>query len=174
VVDPSGTAAGEASVVAVDNAKGIQHRTQTDRDGLYHFSGLPPAIYTLNVKSTGFVTEVRKNIVVVLGETTTIDFHLQVSEVASQVDMMEVKVTTPVVDVERGSHASRRPPFVAPRPRSDAMSLVPAAAVANSKNAARPVGRSKLQVAALRHPALEIVASLQAWDCFVISPGSAE
>jgi hypothetical protein len=106
VVDPSGAAAAEASVVAVDNAKGIQHRTQTDSDGHYHFSGLPPAIYTLNVKSTGFVTEVRRNIVVILGETTTIDFHLQVSAVASQVDMMEVKVTTPVVDVERGSQAS--------------------------------------------------------------------
>jgi hypothetical protein len=105
VVDPNGSAAAKASVVAVDNAKGIQHRTESDVYGHYHFGGLPPAIYTLTVKSAGFAPEVRKSIVVVLGETTIVDFHLQVSTVTNQVEI-EVKTVTPVVDVERGSQAS--------------------------------------------------------------------
>jgi hypothetical protein len=37
--------------------------------------------------------------------------------------------------------STRLRPFVAPRPRSDAMSLVPAAAVKNSRNAVHPIDR---------------------------------
>jgi hypothetical protein len=105
VVDPTGFVVAKASVVAVDDAKGIQHHAQTDNGGRYHFGSLPPAIYTLTVKSTGFAPEVRKSIVVILGETTTVDFHMQVSTVTNQVEI-EVKTATPVVDVERGSQAS--------------------------------------------------------------------
>src|SRR6516164_8277625 len=69
VDDPTGTAVAQASVVAVEDAKGIQHRTTTDAYGHYHFGGLPPAMYSLTVKSSGFAREVRKSIVVALGET---------------------------------------------------------------------------------------------------------
>jgi hypothetical protein len=105
VVDPTGTVVAKASVIAVEDAKGIQHRTQTDGFGHYRFGGLPPAVYTLTVKSSAFAPEVRKSIVVVLGETVTVDFHLQVLAVTSQVEI-EIKTATPVVDVERGSQAS--------------------------------------------------------------------
>jgi hypothetical protein len=105
VIDPSGAVVAKASLAAVEDAKGIQHRAETDGGGHYHFGGLPPAVYTLTIKSTGFAPEVRKSIVVVLGETTTVDFHLQVSAVTNQVEV-EVKTATPVVDVERASQAS--------------------------------------------------------------------
>ena len=105
IIDPSGRAVAYASVTAVENAKGIQHRTEADDKGNYYFGGLPPAIYTLTVKSTGFAPEVRKGITVVLGETTTVDFDLQMSEAANQ-PAIEVKATTPIVDQERSSQAS--------------------------------------------------------------------
>jgi hypothetical protein len=105
VIDPAGGVVKKASVVAVEDAKGIQHGTETDGRGHYHFGGLSPAIYTLTVKSSGFAPEVRKSIIVALGETTTVDFHMQVSAVTNQVEI-EVRAATPVVDVERGSQAS--------------------------------------------------------------------
>jgi hypothetical protein len=105
IVDPTGSAVAHASVTAVESAKGIQHRTETDNKGHYHFGGLSPSVYTITVKSTGFAPEVRKGITVVLGETTTVDFDLQVSAVTNQVEI-EVKTATPMVDQERGSQAS--------------------------------------------------------------------
>jgi hypothetical protein len=105
VVDPSGAVVAQASLVAVDEAKGTQHRAETDGKGHYQFSSLAPSVYTLTTKSQGFALEVRKSITVTLGETTTVDFHLQVSAVTSQVEV-DVSTAAPVVDVERASQSS--------------------------------------------------------------------
>lgn len=105
VHDPSGAVVAKAPVVAVDAAKGIQHSTETDGNGHYRFNGLPPAIYEVTAQSQGFKPEVRKNIVVALGETATVDFHLQVSSAASTVEV-DANAGAPVVDVERASQAS--------------------------------------------------------------------
>jgi hypothetical protein len=105
VVDPSGAVVSNAAVVAADNNKGIQYRTDTDGKGHYRFSGLPPAVYTVSAQGPGFAVEMRKNITVILGETVTVDFRMQVSPVTRQVEV-EVNKGTPVVDVERASQAS--------------------------------------------------------------------
>jgi len=102
--DPSGAVVAKASVTAVETAKGIQHSTQTNDSGHYRFNGLPPATYDVSAQSQGFAPEVRKKIVVALGETATVDFHLQINSVASTVEV-EFDTGAPVVDVERASQA---------------------------------------------------------------------
>jgi hypothetical protein len=105
VVDASGAVLANASVVATNDSKGIQYHAETDGGGHYRFSGLPPAIYTVSAKSQGFVAEMRKGIIVILGETAAVDFRLRVSAVTDQVEVA-ANSRTPVVDVERASQAS--------------------------------------------------------------------
>jgi hypothetical protein len=106
VVDPSGAVIDKATVLAVDTARGIQHSVTTNDSGRYRFSGLPPAAYSVTVQGAGFASEVKKNVVVVLGETITVDFQLKLSVVADQVDVIEVPSQSPVVDTERTSQAN--------------------------------------------------------------------
>ena len=106
VVDQTGAAVTNASVVAVETAKGIQHTAVTDDSGHYHFKGLEPAIYDVTAQGQGFSPDVRKDIAVVLGETASVDFHLQVSSVANEVEVTAEATSAPIVNVERSSQAS--------------------------------------------------------------------
>jgi hypothetical protein len=106
VVDPSGAAVAKASVVAVETAKGIQHVTETDESGHYRFSELAPALYSVTVQNQGFSPEMQKDVQVVLGETVSVDFHLQVSAVSNEVEVRAEAGRSPIINADRTSQAS--------------------------------------------------------------------
>src|SRR6476469_166091 len=103
VTDPSGAVVTNATVTATDVAKGIKHTVATDNNGQYRLTGLQPAAYSLSVSKSGFQTELAKNVVVNVGQTSTVDFPMKVSQVSEQV---EVTVYPPVVETERGAQAN--------------------------------------------------------------------
>jgi len=105
VVDPTGAVVAQVTVTAVETAKGIQHNTVTGDDGHYRFNGLPPAVYEVTAAGDGLASELRKNVIVSLGETVTVDFRMRVQAVSSQVEV-SAEAQPLVVDVERGSQAS--------------------------------------------------------------------
>ncbi|HEV2991687.1 MAG TPA: TonB-dependent receptor, partial [Candidatus Angelobacter sp.] len=102
VTDPQGAVVTNATVEAVDVAKGTKRSVPTDSNGQYQVTGLLPAVYTLSVSHSGFTNEIIKNVVVNVGQTTVLDFHLKVSSVAESV---EVSTEPPIVEVDR-SHQS--------------------------------------------------------------------
>jgi hypothetical protein len=102
VTDPQGAVVTNATVETVDVAKGTKRSAPTDSSGNYQVTGLLPAVYTLSVSHSGFTTEIMKNVVVNVGQTTVLDFHLKVSSVAESV---EVTTEPPIVEVDR-SHQS--------------------------------------------------------------------
>jgi hypothetical protein len=103
VTDPSGAVVTGANVTATDLAKGIKHTVSTDANGQYRLTGLLPAAYSLSVAKSGFQSEVAKNVVVNVGQTSTVDFPMKVSQVSEQV---EVTAEPPVVETERGAQAN--------------------------------------------------------------------
>jgi outer membrane receptor protein involved in Fe transport len=103
VTDPSGAVVTNANVTATDVAKGIKHTVATDNNGQYRLTGLQPATYSLSVAKSGFQSEVAKNVVVNVGQTSTVDFPMKVSQVSEQV---EVTAEPPVVETERGAQAN--------------------------------------------------------------------
>ncbi len=103
VTDPSGAVVTNATVTATDVAKGIKHTVATDNNGQYRVTGLQPAAYSLSVSKSGFQTELAKNVVVNVGQTSTVDFPMKVSQVSEQV---EVTAELPVVETERGAQAN--------------------------------------------------------------------
>jgi len=103
VTDPSGAVVGNATVAATDVAKGAKRTTTTGGDGEYVLSGLPPATYSVSVTRAGFAPEIAKSVVVTIGQTTTVDFKMRISQVSEQV---EVTAEPPVVETDRGAEAN--------------------------------------------------------------------
>lgn len=102
VTDPSGAAVPNAAITAVEIDKGIQHTAVSDDTGRYQFIGLPPAIYNVTAKISGFQTVMQKGVVVTVGGTALVDFQLKVATAAQTV---EVSAQPPVVETQRGSEA---------------------------------------------------------------------
>src|SRR5215813_3360548 len=100
VVDPTGAVMANATVTASNAEKGIKRTAQSDPTGQYVLSGLSPAIYEVSANISGFDTEIHKGVVVNIGQTTTIDFHLKLSPTNEKV---EVTTDAPTVENDRGS-----------------------------------------------------------------------
>lgn len=102
VTDPSGAVVPKASIVATATATEASYTAVSDSSGRYEVTGLPPAIYDVTVKIPGFETQTQKGVVIDVGETSTLDFHLLVARAQEQV---QVNSEAPVVDTVRGSQA---------------------------------------------------------------------
>src|SRR6516225_7232646 len=79
VTDPSGALVSKATVTVTDAEKGIKRSASTDTAGQYVVTGLSPSTYQVSAQFTGFDTEIHKGIVVNVGQTTVVDFHLAVA-----------------------------------------------------------------------------------------------
>jgi len=90
------------AVAVVDAGKGIRRTATTDSVGQYRITGIPPAMYDVSVAMPGFESQVRKNVVVNLGETLSVDFRMKVS---AGKEVVEVTSEPPVVDTARGSQS---------------------------------------------------------------------
>jgi hypothetical protein len=102
VTDPSGSSTPNAGVVAVDTQRGAKFTASTDSSGQYHLTGLAPGTYDVTVEAPGFGSKVQKNVVVTVGEVTTVDFNLTVAQAATTV---EVSAAPPVIDTVQGKQA---------------------------------------------------------------------
>ncbi|HTD21960.1 MAG TPA: TonB-dependent receptor [Terriglobales bacterium] len=102
VTDPSGAVLTNATVTATEAEKGIKRTASPNSTGQYRLAGLSPAIYDVSVTASGFQGQVEKGIVVNVGETVVLDFHLKVSTAGESV---EVTTEPPVVETERGHQA---------------------------------------------------------------------
>ena len=103
VTDPTGAVVANATVTAIDAQKGTKRTTQSDASGEYIISGVSPAIYEISANLTGFTSEIHKGVVVNVGQSTVVDFHLKVSPTNEQI---EVTTESPVVETDRGSEAN--------------------------------------------------------------------
>jgi hypothetical protein len=103
VLDPSGAVVPNASVTAVATATGASYAGTTDGSGQYRFMGLAPATYAVTVHAPGFQTQTQKSVLVSVGETTFVDFHLRLATAGQAVEITAQPVG---VDTERGSQAN--------------------------------------------------------------------
>jgi len=103
VSDPSGAVVPNVTVTATETEKGIKRSTTSDSRGEYHIAGLSPAAYEVSTQLSGFKTSVQKNVVVNVGQTVILDFHLSISQVMEQV---EVTTQAVVVETEKANQAN--------------------------------------------------------------------
>ncbi|HLK22368.1 MAG TPA: TonB-dependent receptor [Bryobacteraceae bacterium] len=87
VLDSSGAAIPNATVIASNDETGVQTTTQSNAGGVYRFTNLPVGRYTITASATGFTTDTLKNVDVALNNTVTANLTLNVGKVGTTVEV---------------------------------------------------------------------------------------
>ncbi|MEI9972386.1 MAG: TonB-dependent receptor [Ignavibacteriota bacterium] len=98
VTDPTGASVPAAEITIRNVETGIERKTQTTGAGDYSAAFLPPGHYEVQTSKAGFTAVLRKDLVLQVGQTLTVNLGLTV-----QAAQQEVTVTgaAPVVDTEK-------------------------------------------------------------------------
>src|SRR2546426_2454363 len=103
VSDPSGAIVPEARVELTKTATDLRQEMLTNASGAYNFNDLPIGIYTMRVSAAGFQSYEQSNIVVISGQTSTIDVKLVVG---SPTQTVTVTSAAPAMDVSTSNVAT--------------------------------------------------------------------
>jgi hypothetical protein len=98
VVAPQGAVVPGVKVMVRSHATGVERIAQTDGAGVYQVAALPSGAYRVEVRSTGFQTQVVERLIVEVGRTVVQDFHLSVGDI-----FQEVFVISGATQIERAS-----------------------------------------------------------------------
>jgi hypothetical protein len=85
LTDQTGAAVPGATVVVRNTDTGIDRSTTTNDSGIYFATFLQPGHYEVSVSKTGFAKLVRKDLLVQVGQTVSIDFALPIQTTQEQV-----------------------------------------------------------------------------------------
>lgn len=96
VVDQSGAILAGASVTVKNVDTNVTRTAATDERGRYAAAALPPGTYDITVTAQGFAPRTQAGIVLLLGQSITVDFRLAVAGTAEQ---LTVTGESPVVEV---------------------------------------------------------------------------
>jgi Carboxypeptidase regulatory-like domain len=107
IFDATGAIVANATIVAKNDSTGIETATKTTSTGEYRFSNLPPGSYTVTVSAPGFNQSQTKGVQVVLSQSQTANFTLQVGTTTQTVEVKEaaaaIDTTTAQVQQTFGS-----------------------------------------------------------------------
>jgi hypothetical protein len=87
VLDVSGAAVPDATVVALNDATGVKTTAQSNVGGVYRFTNLPIGSYTLTASASGFAPATLKNIELTLNNVLTANLTLAVGTVGTVVEV---------------------------------------------------------------------------------------
>lgn len=85
VTDSSGAVIPGAKVTLTDEATNVGPSYETDNRGIYVFTGVRPATYTIKVEAPSFGTQERKGVVLAVTQQASIDFVLSPGTVSSTI-----------------------------------------------------------------------------------------
>ncbi|HET9264039.1 MAG TPA: TonB-dependent receptor [Vicinamibacterales bacterium] len=103
LTDQSGAVLPGVTVTARNQETGLTRTAVSGAAGDYRLPALPPGTYTLKVELSGFTTEERSGIILVIDQTAQIDFTLKPAAVAETVT---VQGESPIVDVTASNVAT--------------------------------------------------------------------
>ena len=145
ILDPAGSVVPNASIDILSVATGQHRTTHSTERGVYNIPALPIGTYRMEVSAHGFATEHLDQITLQVGQTQTINVHLQIVATRSTVNVEGesplVESTAAVGGVVSGSQVQNLP--LNGRDWSGLMSLVPGAidTGTNNQNSVRFAGR---------------------------------
>lgn len=98
VTDSAGAIVPNASIRITDTDTGVAHTTQTTGAGTFSEPFLQPGNYEVVFSASGMATVDRKNLVLTVGETLTVNAQLPVGSTATEVT---VTSETPILDPQK-------------------------------------------------------------------------
>ncbi len=106
--DPSGGAVPGAQIHLVDQEKGYQFTTKSDKNGRYLLGSIPPGTYTVSAEMAGFEKSVRTNVTVNVTENTTVNLDLKIATSRQSVDVRDETEALATQDAVTGQVINRR------------------------------------------------------------------
>jgi len=103
ITDPTGLALKNAKVTLTSAQNGISRHYVTKEDGLYSFTLLPQAVYTLEVDVSGFKDYKQHGLLLEAGETARQDVRLVVG---STTETIEVTAQAPLLNTDNANISS--------------------------------------------------------------------
>ena len=100
IFDASGASIPNATIVAKNDATGIETTTKSTAAGEYHIANLQPGTYTITVTATGFTKAQIKGVGVALNQTATNNVKL---DVGTNVETVEVSASAASIDTTTAS-----------------------------------------------------------------------
>src|SRR5881628_2631778 len=95
VLDPAGAVVPGATVVATNNATGVETKTTSTSAGAYTLPYLPSGTYTIRVSAPGFRTATADNVILRVAQSLSVNITLEVGQVNEQVT---VSATPPLLE----------------------------------------------------------------------------
>jgi len=108
VTDPSGALVQGAKLVLTDQGKGYTFRAESDGNGRYLFTAIPPGVYSLSVEMTGFEKSVRKNIKLNVTENVSENLQLRLASTTQTVQVEAHSQSLATEDAVTGEVVNRR------------------------------------------------------------------
>lgn len=101
ITDTSAAVVPGATVTITDNSTNVKLTTQTNAAGVYNFTDVNPATYTITVQKTGFQTCQATNLLLQPADTRTFSCALKVGQIAQTVSVTagELQVQTETAQV---------------------------------------------------------------------------
>src|SRR5215467_6486136 len=93
ISDQSGAGVPKAHVTLINKATSVQKEGDTNENGYYSITDVPPGTYDLTVKTSGFKPLTQTNLVVAANVVTNADAKLQVGAVSEQVTVEAATLT---------------------------------------------------------------------------------
>src|SRR2546422_10871757 len=89
ILDPTGAVVPGATVVAVNNATGVESKTTSTSAGAYTLPYLPAGTYTVRASAPNFRTSTAENVILRVAQDLTLNINLQVGAVSQQVTVSD-------------------------------------------------------------------------------------
>jgi carboxypeptidase family protein len=103
VSDPSKTPIRGASVTATNLAIGLARSAMTDVNGAYRIPLLPPGVYEVKIELNGFSTQIKKDVILTVGQTLALNFEMALG---GPKEAVVIQTDEPVTEPERAHQAS--------------------------------------------------------------------
>src|SRR5215510_4250824 len=103
VSDPSKTPIRGASVTATNLAIGLARSAMTDVNGAYRIPLLPPGVYEVKIELNGFSTQIKKDVVLTVGQTLALNFEMALG---GPKEAVVIETDEPVTEPERAHQSS--------------------------------------------------------------------
>ncbi len=98
VTDPTGAVLPDVRITATNSERALVRTATTNERGEYRILLLPPGKYEVKAEAEGFVTQVKKDVELTVGQIAVLDFQL---EVGAPVEVMEVTAAPQLIETER-------------------------------------------------------------------------
>jgi hypothetical protein len=124
ILDPAEAAVPDALVTLANPAAGFERRFTTGADGRYLFPQVPPGRYQLKVEKPGFAAGLQPDIVLAVGQSSTLDVRL---ELGALTEVIVVQALPPLLNTGNanlGSEVSTRQVLDLPLNQRNVFNLV--------------------------------------------------